>query len=243
MSTSVLDSKKTLCHVVLAVDGLTPHFIAKTQSYIQGSCAQEAISGMVRVVAAQDNSSRLELALDDGLINKIQEFIYKSGRDRAMDFSIHWVQPFRSRASTAFVHTGLRQKIRIEEVAQRLFCGDKEVLLSPQLFAWYVWMVKRCLNAPLEHRSVRWTDVGIAEEFLKEYGKVVGTMTHYYEKAACLLADGMTQEFFQEKKARVNRRLKDTLQGASEPYLIKASGRRPTQKFGVIIKAGSIEIA
>lgn len=103
-------------------------------------------------------------------------------------------------------------------------------------------MAKRCLHGQPDRRCVRWTDADIADEFLREYRKVVGTMTHYYEKAVCLLAGGMTQEFFQEKKARVNRKLLEALRGASGPYLIKATGRRPTQKFGLLIMADCIKI-
>lgn len=133
--------------------------------------------------------------------------------------------------------------VHIQIAERRLVCASQVVEMPPQLLAWYVWMARRCQAYPAHKGHVRWTDVGIAEEFLQEYRRIVGPMAHDYEATAALLAEGMTPEFFQEKKARVNACLKEALKLAAPPYLIKATGRRPTQKFGLSMSAEHIVIA
>lgn len=242
MPTSALDSEKTLCHVLLAVNGLSPHIISKTQTYLQGGCSLAEIPAAIRVVTSKGARKRLELAFGNGHTDNFIKSIIGMSREGVISFSIKEVQTHHLNASLCVDQNDRQKKIQIDTVAQRLFCGGREVFFSPQLFAWYVWMAKRCLLSHGDLRYARWTDAGIAQEFLREYRQVVGSMTHYYEKAACLLAGGMTQEFFQEKKARVNRKLFEALREASDPYLIKATGRRPTQRFGLLIAADCIEI-
>jgi chloramphenicol O-acetyltransferase len=242
MPTSALDSEKTLCHVLLAVNGLSPRIISKTLKHFHGGSSLAEIPAAIRVVTTKGTRKKLELAFDNGYTDFLIKSINEIGREGAISFSIKEVQTHHINASPYGDQIDRQKKIQIDTVTQRLFCGGREVKFSPQLFAWYVWMVKRCLLGHSELRCARWTDAGIAQEFLREYRQVVGAMTHYYENAACLLAGGMTQEFFQEKKARVNRKLFEALREASDPYLIKATGRRPTQKFGLLIAADCIEI-
>jgi CRISPR-associated protein (TIGR02584 family) len=123
---------------------------------------------------------------------------------------------------------------------RRLICGDQEVVLPPQHFAWYAWMARRRLQALDYGGHVGWRDKDIADEFLQEYKNVIGHMAHGYEEAANNLADGMSKEFFDEKKSRVNRLLRETLGLGAAPYLIHPSGKRPSQRFGLSIPITSI---
>lgn len=132
--------------------------------------------------------------------------------------------------------------IEIDIVSKRLVCAGQEVSMPPQLFAWYVWMARRCKEHGEQESHVRWTDNSIAEEFLSEYRRVVGDMAYDFETTADMLANGMTQDFFQEKKAKVNRWLKKELKLVAEPYLIRTSGCRPIQKFGLEISPSRISI-
>ena len=58
----------------------------------------------------------------------------------------------------------------------------------------------------------------------------------------------MDVQFFQEKNAKLNKALRDTLGLASKPYLLKTGGKRPGTKRGLnmtpeqihIIKAGMV---
>lgn len=124
---------------------------------------------------------------------------------------------------------------------QVLICGTEEVYLPPQHFAWYAWMAQRRKNVAEHGGHVNWRD-DIAADFLREYGQVVGSIAYSYEEAVKNLANGMTKEFFDEKKSRVNRLLRERLGLGAAPYLVQASGKRPSQRFGLSIPSGSISI-
>jgi CRISPR-associated protein (TIGR02584 family) len=128
-------------------------------------------------------------------------------------------------------------KLEIDISARKIWAGDVLIEMPPQLFAWYAWMAQRRQTVEEFGGHVSWRDDGIAEEFLAVYKRVVGPMAHDYEVAAATLAQGMTKEFFDEKKSRVNRWLEDTLGKIGMlPYAIVASGKRPRTRFGLLIQ-------
>jgi CRISPR-associated protein (TIGR02584 family) len=133
-------------------------------------------------------------------------------------------------------------RLEIHFSKRSLVCGDREVTLPPQPFAWYAWMSQRRKTFQEYGGHVGWRDDGISEEFLGVYRNVVGSMTHDYEDAARVLAQGMTKEFFDEKKSKVNRWLREELGLGAEPYLIQASGRRPTKRFGLSVPPNQIHV-
>jgi hypothetical protein len=240
MPTSTQKIEKNHSQVLLAITGLSPQIIAKTKSYLQKISRAASVPAAVRVITSEDGHL-IELTLLHSEIDGFHRFIKHLEPERVLSVSIQseaWQGDVVPRLRPNFV----QQSIKINVGAKQIFCGDREVQMSPQLFAWYVWMARRCSYEALEHRYVRWTDEGIAEEFLREYRKVTGPMTHHYEKAVCLLSSGMTQEFFQEKKARVNHRLLEVLRQDSTPYLIYATGRRPAQKFGLSLASNDVKI-
>jgi hypothetical protein len=130
--------------------------------------------------------------------------------------------------------------LRVDYSKRSLHCGDQEVVLPPQHFAWYAWMARRRLLCSDYGGHVGWRDKDIGSEFLQEYQHVIGYMAHGYEETAINLAEGMTKEFFDEKKSRVNRLLREKLGLGASPYLIQSSGKRPTQRFGLSIPITSI---
>lgn len=130
----------------------------------------------------------------------------------------------------------------VDHPGRMLVCGGQGVVLPPQLFAWYAWLARRRKNAS-DGGHANWRSKGIADEFLAEYRRVVGPMAHDYEMAASVLRDGMTKEFFEEKKARINRRLRERLGLAAGPYLIAGSGRRPLRCSGLDLMPGQIVFA
>lgn len=115
-----------------------------------------------------------------------------------------------------------------------LICGGQEVRLSPQLFAWYAWMARMRKDGEGHGGQVRHTD-DAAPGFLAVYRLVVGAMSHDYEEAVRVLRQGMTEEFFAEKKSRVNGGLRRKLGVAAAPYLIASSGRHAVSRFGLAL--------
>lgn len=132
--------------------------------------------------------------------------------------------------------------LQLDYQRRALVCGSREVMLQPQLFAWYAWMARRRYQSGKDGGHVTWRDPGIAGEFLAEYRRVAGSMSHDYETTAQNLHDGMTEEFFEEKKSRVNRSLRRALGPTATPYLVVASGRRPLQRFGLSIAREAIDL-
>jgi CRISPR-associated protein (TIGR02584 family) len=133
-------------------------------------------------------------------------------------------------------------RLLIDPARRLLRCGEQELRLPPQPFAWYAWMARRRKTVVEFGGHVCWRDDGIAEAFLREYRGVVGEMAHDYETARAVLRDGMTEEFFEQKKALVNRLLRQALGLAATPYLIVASGRRPTRRFGLLVPPEQIRL-
>jgi CRISPR-associated protein (TIGR02584 family) len=133
--------------------------------------------------------------------------------------------------------------LRIDRKLRRIWCSERPVDLPPQLFAFYVWMAERRQRGEAHGGHVTWRDAYIAREFLKVYLGVLGNMTHDFEETANTLKDGMTEEFFNEKKARVNRWLKEELGAGATAYLIVSSGKRPRTRFGLALAAEAIEIS
>jgi len=130
--------------------------------------------------------------------------------------------------------------IHIDLTAKQLTAGERPVPMKPSELAFYLWLVQRRRDgAP----PVRWSDEGLAEEYLSHYGRVVGTASGDYERAADALKSGMTKEYFEQRKTRSNTAIKTALGAiAAQPYLITASGKRPLQRFGITLPAGQITI-
>lgn len=131
--------------------------------------------------------------------------------------------------------------LKIDMTGRQLVCGETPVSMPPQLFTFYAWLVQRRAAGTLHGGHVRYTDDVVAD-FLRCYRQVVGSMAHDYEAAVELFKDGMPKEFFEEKKARINAALKKQLGAGATPYQIVASGKRPTQRFGLGLGAEAIEI-
>lgn len=125
----------------------------------------------------------------------------------------------------------------------RIWCGERGIDLPPQLFAFYAWLASNRKRGDEHGGHVNWRDADNAEKFLAAYRGVVGDMAHDFEETAKMLKDGMTEEFFNEKKARVNRWLKEELGAGATAYLIVASGKRPRTRFGLGLPDDAILIS
>lgn len=126
-------------------------------------------------------------------------------------------------------------RLVIKVASRSLVCGSKEIHMPPQLFAWYAFMARLRSNGANHGGHVRYTDPDVARDFLEEYRHVAGPMSHDFEIANQNLRNDMSKEFFEEKKARVNRWLRDELGSEADLYMIHSSGRRPQQRFGLTL--------
>jgi CRISPR-associated protein (TIGR02584 family) len=122
---------------------------------------------------------------------------------------------------------------------RQMTAGGTRIALSAVLFAWIVWLAGRRKRGDPNEGAVHWIEANV-EEFLEIYGKVAGASAPQVERARGSLAKGMTREYFEEKKARYNKLVRDALGVAAEPYCIRAIGRRPRTRFGLRLPADAI---
>ena len=133
--------------------------------------------------------------------------------------------------------------LRLRPVTRELIANGIGLNLSPNLFAFYLWMVRRGV---LEGQSSKKPDAknryAYAAEFLACYETVVGVWRDT-EKTDEALRDGMKPGFFEEKISRVNAELKDTLgERLAQPFCIVNRGRRGQADYGVSLSPDQIVI-
>lgn len=124
---------------------------------------------------------------------------------------------------------------------RELTAGGTVIPLSGALFAWILWLAGRRKRESPDEGAVHWTEANV-EEFLAVYERVAGRFVSPVERARRSLAKGMTREYFEEKKARYKKLVRDALGVAGEPYCIHAVGRRPRTRFGLRLPADAIRI-
>lgn len=118
--------------------------------------------------------------------------------------------------------------------------GGLCVQLKPIDLAFYVWFLQRAkYNKP----PVRWSDAGLATEFLQVYSLLFGE-TGDYLRVAEALSHGMSKEYFESRKSRANTCLKKVLgQQVAQRYLIAAYGKRPETRFALNLSPCSITLS
>jgi len=127
----------------------------------------------------------------------------------------------------------------VVDLAERcIHAGGERVELTPAALAFYGMMARRKLAGL---HAARWDTEGIDRQYLAEYRRIVGPMSGELERAEAALADGMTQEYFEQRKSRTNAALEKVLgQPLAAPYLIQGDGRKPHTRFGLRIAVGAI---
>lgn len=125
------------------------------------------------------------------------------------------------------------------DLAQRRIRAAGEVIaLKPAPLAFYALMARRRLQRLHAARSD--TD-GLAAQYLSEYQRIVGAFSGDFERAEAALAQGMSVEDFDQRKARTNAALTQAL-GAqlAAPYLIQADGTRPHTRYRLRLEPEAI---
>lgn len=128
-----------------------------------------------------------------------------------------------------------KPQLRISLARRQIDCGRKTISLPPQLLAWYAWLAHCSQRA----NPVRYTTAD-PSEFLTIYAQIITQDAVDWEKAAKLLKDGFTKEFFEEKCSKVNREIKKALGLNATPYLITHEGKRPHTCYRLALNADEI---
>ena len=126
--------------------------------------------------------------------------------------------------------------------SRRLIVADGDAIhLPPADFAFYAVMVRR---RALGRDFVNHQTPGLAGEYLREYE--AATADQWAPNTARVrhrLRNGADREWFEQRKARVNHALRDSLgPWRSRAYEIVSEGRRPDTRFGVSVAPARVTL-
>ncbi|MBK1704361.1 CRISPR-associated ring nuclease Csm6 [Halochromatium glycolicum] len=129
----------------------------------------------------------------------------------------------------------------IDLAHQRVQAGGEVIPLAAAPLAFYSLFARR---AQAGEPALSWREPGLAAAYLAEYAALVGDASGDYERAETALAEGMSDEYFDQAKARTNRALRDAL-GAplAAPYLIQTQGRRPHSQSSLRLEPEAVRFA
>ena len=129
-------------------------------------------------------------------------------------------------------------QLAIDLASQRIQAAGEVVTMSPAPLAFYAMMARRRKQGL---HAARWSTDGIAEQYLAEYRNIVGAFSGDLERTEAALANGMSDDDFDQRKSRTNSALTKAL-GAqlAEPYLVQAEGKRPHTRYRLRLEAGAI---
>lgn len=126
----------------------------------------------------------------------------------------------------------------IDPRKKRIIASEESVTLAPAHLAFYSWMARRRKNGS---SHVHWSDSDIHTEYLEEYGAIVGTWSGEYERVENALKNGLTKDWFDQRKSKTNDALCEALgEQLAKPYLIKGQGKRPETRFGLALDPEAI---
>lgn len=113
----------------------------------------------------------------------------------------------------------------LDATNRTLHCAGQAVALTPSLFAFYAWFVRRLLAGK---PGIHWSQDGAAGEYLAEYGRIVSECGGDYEEAERGLKNGMTPEDFEPKVSKIKKKLQHKLGiEPARPYLFSDIGTIP----------------
>ena len=126
----------------------------------------------------------------------------------------------------------------VDMAHRRIVAGGEAVDLAPADLAFYAWMARR---REARKPPVHWDDSGIGQEYLAEYGAIVGPHSGDYERAEQALDTELLKDWFEQRKSKTNTSLREALgEQLARPYLIKGAGKRPRTRFGLALPVEAI---
>jgi len=123
-------------------------------------------------------------------------------------------------------------KLLLKRQQWELVAHDISIRLKPAEWVFYYWILqKQIINkqqtcCPSDGAA----DKDYATSYLHYYCQLLGEMGNT-ERTKKTLKDGMSKSFFEQRKSRINRQLKDALGIHAEPYLISPMGKRPNTYY------------
>ena len=125
-------------------------------------------------------------------------------------------------------------RLEIDLARRRLLAGGLSVELPPAELAFYLWLARRALagQSAVACPSEGAQDRDHARDFIDAYRAVIGVMGGE-DRVTRGLADGMDKNYFERRKSRVNRRLRETLGPSAGVYQIQGFGQRPRTRYGL----------
>ncbi|TVQ89482.1 MAG: TIGR02584 family CRISPR-associated protein [Chromatiaceae bacterium] len=145
-------------------------------------------------------------------------------------------------ASIAAAQRALRPpRLTIDLAGQRIRAAGEIIPLAPAVLAFYAMLARRRCQGL---HPARWDSDGIDRQYLAEYRRIVGAEHGEYERAETALADGMTAEYFDQRKSRSNSALIQALgTRLAAAYLIQPDGKRPRTRYRLALEPAMIDFA
>ncbi len=128
----------------------------------------------------------------------------------------------------------VRPAIELDPSRRLIVAGGNPIHLPPADFAFYAVMVRR---RALGRGFVNHRTPDLAAEYLHEYAEATADQwAPTVERVRHRLRNGADHEWFEQRKARVNRAIRDALGvWRARAYEIAREGRRPDTRFGIDI--------
>ena len=115
--------------------------------------------------------------------------------------------------------------------------------MPPALLAFYAMAAHRRQQAK---SGMHWTQDMLADEYMYYYRQAVNPNSGTYERTEVGIRNGISQQFIEQKKSKVNRRIVQTLgERMAQPYLlIQQQNMQGTQfrLIGINVKPENIRI-
>jgi len=128
----------------------------------------------------------------------------------------------------------------IDQASKSVRAGGEVLALAPFELAFLSWFARRRreggpgLGCPADGAP----EPSYAEAYLAEYRRIIGEMGDD-DRTVARLQGGMTKEFFQETKSKLNRKLRRLLGPGAASYEVLGRGGRP-KHFGLAAPAEAI---
>ncbi|NOT11630.1 MAG: TIGR02584 family CRISPR-associated protein [Methylococcaceae bacterium] len=116
------------------------------------------------------------------------------------------------------------------------------IKLGPTEFAFYNWLLQRQLagqnnpGCPADGAP----EQCYAEQYIKEYRAICGELGGA-DRTLQTLMHGMSKAFFEQRKSRINKIMKETLGPSASAYLISAVGKRPRTRYQIDLSKEQIQ--
>ena len=132
------------------------------------------------------------------------------------------------------------RRLELRYPRRHVVIGGGACQLAPADFAFYAFMVRRRLDA---RGFVTWNTEGLAGDYLCEYRRLADPLDGNRERVEARLERyGVERQWFEERKCKVNRAVRQLGGWTGCDYRIVSRGARPNTRSGVIVDPGCIRI-